>query len=86
MIAAVVAVLVAELLALTAAAGWQAAKPPGRRRPAVAVWLAWNVLTFWWAWRACWGWVLTRGTRAAERVCDAHERAQAQATYPDPHV
>jgi hypothetical protein len=57
-------------------------RPALERVPFWATMLLWHVLPFWLCWRAFAGWVLRRAGLAATRAVEAHERAQASATYP----
>ena len=79
--------LLLELLVAAAAALHRLVRAPSQRRPLWWIWLTWNVWPAWLAWRALTGWVLRQANAAATRACDAHERAQATATYPaEDHV
>ena len=88
MLTLVLLVLLFEVLLAAVAAVRQTLRAPSQRQPLWVVWLIWNVLPVWAAWRAGCGWVLRRAGAAAVRACDAHDRAQATATYPaqDPGV
>ena len=79
--------LVLQLLVVAVAALHRLVRAPSQRRPLLWVWLTWNVWPAWLVWRALTGWVLRQASAAATRACDAHERAQATATYPaEDHV
>ena len=83
----VLGALLVELLVLASAALHRLVRAPSQRRPLWWIWLTWNVWPAWLAWRALTGWVLRQANAAAIRACDAHERAQATATYPaEDHV